>query len=80
MLVRLLGLSCLTPAFGIMTALRGIAALVGPPSAGLLVDDFLEPGVALYLCGALMVASSCIATVASVINRVTERRANYIEL
>ena len=80
MIVMLLGLPCLTQAFGIMTALRGIAALVGPPSAGLLVDDFGEPGLALYLCGALMVSSLCISTVASVVNRVAERRGNYIEL
>ena len=80
MLVKLLGLSCLTQAFGIMTALRGLSALVGPPSAGILVDDFIEPGLALYLCGALMVASSFISAIASVINRITERKANYVEL
>jgi hypothetical protein len=49
MLVKLLGLSCLTQAFGIMSAVRGIAEFVGPPSAGLLVDDFNEPVVLLWL-------------------------------
>ena len=80
LLVRLLGLSCLTQAFGIMTALRGIAALVGPPTAGLLVDQFDDPGLALCLCGALMVASSVVAGIAAVLNRVVEKRATYVEL
>ena len=79
MLVRVLGLSCLTPAFGIMTALRGIAAFVGPPAAGLLVDQYLDPGVAFYLCGALMVAASLIDTIASVINSVIGQRSGYVE-
>ena len=78
MLVKLLGLPCLTQAFCIISALRGIAALVGPPTAGLLVDEFADPGLALDLCGALMVASSGIACIASVVNRFTERRADYI--
>jgi len=79
-LLRLLGLNCLSQAFGIVSALRGIAAMAGPPLAGLLVDDFLEPGLALYLCGALLVASACIATIAFVVNSVQERRLQYIEL
>ena len=79
MLVKVLGLSCLTQAFGIMTALRGVAAFVGPPSAGFLVDEYMQPGLALYLCGALLVASSVIASIASVFNRVTQRRSSYVE-
>ena len=80
MLVKLLGLPCLTQAFGIMTALRGIAALVGPPTGGLLVEEFDDPGLALDVCGALMVASSAIACIASVVNSVMERRADYAEI
>ena len=80
MLVKLLGLPCLTQAFGIMSALRGIAALVGPPTSGFLVDEFDNPGLALDMCGALMVASSGIGCIASVVNRVTERRADYVEI
>ena len=79
MLVKLLRLSCLTPAFGIMTALRGTAAFIGPPTAGLLVDEYLDPGVALFLCAALMVAASVIDCVASVFNRATENRSGYVE-
>eukprot|EP00092_Neocalanus_flemingeri_P022081 GFUD01023950.1.p1 GENE.GFUD01023950.1~~GFUD01023950.1.p1 ORF type:complete len:442 (-),score=61.43 GFUD01023950.1:20-1345(-) len=79
-LIKLLGLNCLSQAFGIVSALRGVAAMAGPPLAGLLVDDFLEPGLALYLCGALLVASACIGTIAAVVNSVQERRAHYVEL
>ena len=80
MLVKLLGLPCLTQAFCIISALRGIAALVGPPTAGLLVDEFADPGLALDQCGALMVASLCIACIASVVNSVMERRTDYVEI
>ena len=80
LLIKLVGLNCLSQAFGIVSALRGVAAMVGPPFAGLLVDDFLEPGLALYLCGALLVASACICTIASVLNSVHERRDHYVWL
>ena len=33
-LIQMLGLNCLSQAFGIVSALRGVAAMVGPPSAG----------------------------------------------
>ena len=79
MLVKVLGLSCLTPAFGIMTALRGIAAFLGPPAAGFLVDEYLEPGVAFYLCGALMVAACLLDSIASLLNSVMGQRSGYVE-
>jgi uncharacterized protein (DUF697 family) len=34
----LLGLELLTSAFGILTFLRGVAALLGPPLAGFVID------------------------------------------
>ena len=36
--VDLLGLELLTSAFGILTCLRGVAALLGPPLAGFVID------------------------------------------
>ena len=80
LLVKLLGLYCLTQAFAIMTALRGIAALVGPPTAGILVDKFQDPGLALLLCGALMVSATIIASIAALLNKVMERREGYVQL
>merc|ERR1719376_1082873 len=38
LLVDLLGLELLTSAFGILTCLRGVAALLGPPLAGFVID------------------------------------------
>jgi len=38
LLVDLLGLELLTSAFGILTFLRGVAALLGPPLAGFVID------------------------------------------
>ena len=79
-LIKLLGLNCLSQAFGIVSALRGVAAMVGPPFAGLLVDDFLEPGLALYLCGALLVGSACMCSIAVVVDSLHHRRDHYVEL
>ena len=80
LLVKLLGLYCLTQAFAIMTALRGIAALVGPPTAGILVDKFQDPGLALLLCGALMVSATIVTSIAALLNKVMERREGYVQL
>eukprot|EP00092_Neocalanus_flemingeri_P040553 GFUD01044159.1.p1 GENE.GFUD01044159.1~~GFUD01044159.1.p1 ORF type:complete len:530 (-),score=120.76 GFUD01044159.1:144-1733(-) len=38
MLVDLLGLELLTSAFGVLTCIRGLAALLGPPLAGFVID------------------------------------------
>eukprot|EP00092_Neocalanus_flemingeri_P025248 GFUD01027380.1.p1 GENE.GFUD01027380.1~~GFUD01027380.1.p1 ORF type:complete len:496 (-),score=106.05 GFUD01027380.1:35-1522(-) len=58
-LVRVLGLSLLSPAFGLMTAMQGAAALTGPPLAGAAVDWAGDRGVALHLAGGVM----CVAAV-----------------
>jgi len=58
-LVRILGLSLLSPAFGLMTAMQGVAALSGPPLAGAVVDFAADRGLALYLAGGIM----CLAAV-----------------
>jgi len=63
-LVRVLGLSLLSPAFGLMTAMQGAAALTGPPLAGLAVDLAGDRGVALYLAGGVMGAAALLYVVA----------------
>ena len=79
-LIKMLGLNCLSQAFGIVSALRGVAAMVGPPFAGLLVDDFLESGLAFYLCSSLLVASISLCTITSVLNSIENRRHLYVQL
>jgi len=53
-LVRILGLYLLSPAFGLMTAVQGAAALIGPPLAGVAVDLAGDRGVALQLSAGIM--------------------------
>jgi len=79
-LVSLLGLPALSPAFGLVTAFRGVAALLGPPSAGMLVDRFDNHGLALYLTGGLLLSSTVIEIFASVANLLHQRRNGYTQL
>lgn len=62
-LVDLLGLDKLTNAFGLLLLFQGIASLIGPPLAGLLIDiaqthiyAFLMASVMLTLSGVVLFA------------------------
>lgn len=79
-LVSLLGLPALSPAFGLITAFRGVAALLGPPCAGMLVDEFDNHGLALYLCGLLLLASTLVEVLAAIVNTLHERRTGYTRI
>ena len=79
-LLDMLGLQCLSQAFSLVSALRGVAAMAGPPVAGVLVDRLESPEVAVYLCGGLMVSAVILATVSWIIWRILVRRENYIEI
>merc|ERR1719347_1157364 len=57
LLVSMLGIKQLSQAFGLLTAVRGVASLVSPPLAGVLVDLTINPLFALYLSGWLLVSS-----------------------
>jgi len=57
LLVSLLGINQLSQAFGLLTAVRGMASLVSPPLAGVLVDLTINPLDALYLSGLLLAVS-----------------------
>jgi len=59
LLVRVLGLPLLSPAFGLMTAIQGAAALSGPPAAGAAVDILGDRGLTMELAGSIM----CVAAV-----------------
>jgi len=57
LLVSLLGLEQLSQAFGLLTALRGLASLVSPPLAGLLLDLTTNISIPLYLSGSFLLLS-----------------------
>ena len=44
-LLNMLSLSCLSEAFAFISALRGVAAMAGPPAAGLVVEWTGDPEV-----------------------------------
>ena len=46
--IRILGPDLLSSAFGLLTAIRGTAGLVGPPLAGFAVDYFCEKYFKIY--------------------------------
>jgi len=57
-LIDLLGVTLLAQAFGFLTFFRGIAALSGPPIAGLAVDRSGSPAVALLVAGGIMTGAT----------------------
>lgn len=56
--IRILGPDLLNAAFGIVTAVRGVASLVGPPLAGFAVDYFENRESAIILSGICMTVSA----------------------
>jgi len=64
LIVSLLHVNLLTPAFGLLTFAAGVAALSGPPLAGL-VADLTTPGMALVIAGCVMAASATAYAAAS---------------
>ena len=79
-LLDMLDLCSLSQAFSLVSALRGVAAMAGPPAAGVLVDAVRAPEAALYLCGGMM-AASVLATAATwLLLRLHTRRQDYQEI
>ena len=77
LLVRVLGLPLLPPAFGLMTAIQGTAALAGPPLAGAATDWLDDRGVALHCTGGLLIVATGVFVVAAWHNRRRERGRSY---
>jgi len=78
LLVSLLGIDQLSQAFGLLTFVRGVASLVSPPLAGMLVDLTINPLIALYLSGILLLFSGVVYSFAVFIfQRRQKRNFNY---
>ena len=63
-IVRLLGVSNLNKALGLLTFSQGAASLISPPLAGLSVEMSGEPVMSLYLCGCLLFISTTVYSAA----------------
>jgi len=80
-LVQLLGVGLLGPAFGVLTALRGTAALAGPPIGGLVVDMLDDKRMALVVAGGGMTLSGVFYIIATMVNkRIDSRGRGYEEI
>ena len=80
LLVKVLGLNLLPPAFGLMTAVQGVAALTGPPLAGAIIDVLGNQGVAFHMTGGLLLSASLAFVGVAFQNRRRERRLQYHQL
>ncbi|XP_023323775.1 monocarboxylate transporter 1 [Eurytemora carolleeae] len=75
MLVDLLGLELLTTAFGVLTCIRGLAAFLGPPVGGFVID--LSGGdysYAFWISSSLLGISCVLHFVAYAIKRRSSQR------
>jgi len=68
-IIYLLGVHLLGPAFGLLTAIRGSAALAGPPIAGMVVDLVGDRQMALMVAGGVMTLSSLFYLISAIANR-----------
>merc|ERR1719348_1811817 len=74
LIIRTLSFDHLTPAFGLLTAGGGVAALTGAPLAGFAMDmSSKESGMAVILCGCIMGTSALVYGVATVLRFYKER-------
>jgi len=81
LLVSMLGIQQLSQAFGLLTAVRGVASLVSPPLAGVLVDLAINPLLALYLSGMLLLLSGLVYSLAiCVLKRMKRMNVMYREI
>jgi len=81
LLVSMLGIKQLSQAFGLLTAVRGVASLVSPPLAGMVVDLTTNPLLALYISGWLLVVSGLAYCLAIwVLKRKNRRNVEYTQI
>ena len=76
-LVHLIGVPLLAPAFGLLTACRGVMVLFGPPLAGIVVDMVGVKGVAMVVSGVAMTVASGFYLLSVIVNRSLGRRMEY---
>lgn len=66
-LAKLLGVSNINQALGLLTFAQGASSLISPPLAGIAVEHTGDPLVAFYMCGGLLMLSSSIYSAAIMI-------------
>jgi len=81
LLVDIHGINNLNSSFGVLTFIRGIAALLGPPIAGFVLDSLQEQAAPFYLATILFASSGLIHVFVWILLRRTQRmRSGYTEI
>ena len=79
-LLQMLGLQCLSAAFSLVSALRGLAAMLGPPMAGVLIDLSNQPVLAIYMAALVLMSACIMAMVTQMVDIRYTRRQQYTQL
>ena len=79
-LLQMLGLQCLSAAFSLISAFRGLAVMLGPPMAGVLVDHTNQTVLAIYMAALVLMSGGLMAMVTKVVDIRYTRRQQYIQL
>ena len=79
-LMDMLGVECLSAAFSVLSALRGIAAMLGPPVAGVMVDTTGHTVIALDMAAGVMVGAVVMSLITFAVDKVHRRRQGYVSI
>jgi len=80
LLVDLLGIQHLNSAFGALTFVRGAAALLGPPIAGVALDQLHTVAAPFTLSTIFLASSTIIHLGVWILQRFTDRRQDYVRI
>jgi len=81
LIIDLLGVRNLNSAFGALTFVRGTAALLGPPTAGFILDYFSDYSVPFSFSSALLGMSLIVHSIVwCIVSHISKRRKRYEEL
>merc|ERR1712080_431589 len=81
LLVDIHGIHNLNSSFGVLTAVRGVSALLGPPIAGFVLDSLQDQAAPFYLATILFACSGLIHVLVWILLRRTPRtRSGYSQI
>ena len=80
LIASLLGMTNMGRALGLLTFAQGAACLVSPPLAGMVVESSADPLSALYMCGALLLTSASVYSIAVITHQRIICNATYVRL
>ncbi|KAK6641290.1 hypothetical protein RUM44_012999 [Polyplax serrata] len=73
-IVDFLGLEKLTNAFGLVLLCQGVASIIGPPIAGVVVSAGKGYAIVMYIAGSLLVTSSMSLLVSTLLHKMSARK------